>query len=117
MEIQQFIEQVLKIARENGYRIETNRDGLAQIDFGNKKLHAGHLRAVFPEIMEDGAAIAEIIERAAPGRPCAHKPMKEIIGEIRNRRRDLKNLGIRENAGQPAAQPDVRIIEPSRRSE
>ncbi len=84
MDIQQFIDQVVTISRKKGFRIETNRDGLTQIDFGNKKLHARHLREMFPEILEDGVTILTIIEKVAPGRPCTFKPMKEIITEIKN---------------------------------
>lgn len=87
MDIQQFIDQVVKIAREKGFRIETNRDGLTQIDFGNKKLHSQHLRAMFPEILKDDVVISAIIENVAPGRPCTFKPMKEIIEEIMNPKR------------------------------
>ena len=84
MDKTQFVNLVVTIARKNGWRIETNRDGLTQIDFGNKKLHARHLEAMFPEILEDGASISTIIDKIAPGRPCTFKPMREIIAEIKN---------------------------------
>ena len=84
MDFQQFIDEVVAIARKKGFRIETNRDGLTQIHFGNKKLHARHLRAMYPEIMEDGVTVSTIIEKVAPGRPCTFKPMKEIIAEMKN---------------------------------
>ncbi len=87
MDIQQFVDRVVKIAREKGFQIETNRDGITQIDFGNKKLHARHLRAMFPVILEDGVAIPTIIEKVAPGRPCTFKPMKEIVEEIKHPKR------------------------------
>ncbi len=90
MEIHQFIDQVVSMARKKGFRIETNRDGLTQIDFGNKKLHVGHLQEIFPEILEDGATISTIIEKVAPGRPCTFKPMKEIIAEIKDRKVSLQ---------------------------
>lgn len=83
MNITQFVNLVVTIARKNGWRIETNRDGLTQIDFGNKKLHSRHLEAMFPEILQDGASISGIIEKIAPGRPCTFKPMREIIAEIK----------------------------------
>lgn len=84
MESWQFVEQVVEIARWTGFKIETNRDGLPQIDFGHKKLHAGHLLRVFPEILEKDANVAMVIERVAPGRPCTHKPMREIVAQIVN---------------------------------
>ena len=99
MDIQQFIDQVVKIARDKGFRIETNRDGRTQIDFGNKKLHALHLRAMFPEIVEDGVAISTIIEKVAPGRPCTFKPMKEIIEEIKNPKRTPIGIEVCEMNG------------------
>ncbi len=98
MDIQQFIDQVISIARKKGFRIETNRDGLTQIDFGNKKLHARHLRAMFPAILEDGVAISIIIEKVAPGRPCTFKPMKEIIAEIKNPKRVATGIEVCEGA-------------------
>lgn len=85
MESQQFIERVVEISRRKGFKIETNRDGLTQIDFGNKKLHVGHLKQMFPEIFQPAADIPKLIERIAPGRPCSHKPMKEIVAEIMGR--------------------------------
>ncbi len=84
MDTQQFVEQVVTIARTKGFRIETNREGLTQIDFGNKKLHSRHLQAMYPEIMDDGVTISQIIEKVAPGRPCTFKPMKEIISDMKN---------------------------------
>jgi hypothetical protein len=83
----QFVDLVLTIARKNGWRIETNRDGLTQIDFGNKKLHARHLEAMFPEILGDGASVSGIIDKIAPGRPCTFGPMRAIIAEIKNHER------------------------------
>lgn len=79
---QRFIRDVVETARQRGFKIETNRDGLVQIDFGNKKLHAGHLSRLFPDILEAGADVAGLIERVAPGRPCTHRPMREIISEL-----------------------------------
>ena len=34
MDCEQFIDRVVNAARQCGYRIEINRDGLRQIDFG-----------------------------------------------------------------------------------
>ena len=98
MGIQQFIDEAVEIARQKGFRIETNRDGLTQIDFGNKKLHARHLRSMFPEILEDGVVISTIIEKVAPGRPCTFKPMKEIIAEIKNPKRVAAGIEVCEGS-------------------
>ena len=64
-----------------GYWIEPSRNGV-QIDFGHKKLHEGHLRALFPDILAKGVNVAKLIETVAPGRPCVHRPMREIIAQI-----------------------------------
>ena len=82
---EKFITLVPEIARSMGYTIERNRDGLDQIDFGHKKLHAGHLAKLYPEILLPGARVSALINQAAPGRPCTHRPMKAIIDEIFSR--------------------------------
>ena len=82
MEIHQFISRVTDIARNEGYPVALNRNGQDQIDFGHKKLHSGHLVQLFPRILEPGVNISILIESVAPGRPCSHRPMKEIIQKI-----------------------------------
>ena len=80
---QEFINEVFTIARKNGYVIEKNaRNGRDQIDFGNKKLHEGHLEHLYPKILMSGSNVSGLIEKVAPGRPCTHKPMKEILSQI-----------------------------------
>ena len=82
-ELEEFIDDVFRIARERGYRIETNqRNSLPQIDFGIKKLHLGHIQKLYPDVLKENSRINELIERIAPGRPCSHKPFKEIIEQI-----------------------------------
>jgi hypothetical protein len=83
MDKTQFVNLVIEIARLNGWRIETNRHGLTQIDFGHKKLHARHLEDMFPAILQDAASVPAIIEKVAPGRPCTFKPMRHIIARIK----------------------------------
>ena len=79
----EFIKEVVRIARSFGYRIENKfRTTLVQIDFGHKKLHEGHLKAMFPQILQPGANVARLIEDVAPGRPCAHQPMKKILARL-----------------------------------
>ena len=81
---EQFINEVIRIASQRGYKIESNaRSGLAQIDFGNKKLHTGHLASLFPVIISDNVNIPSVIDQVALGRPCTHKPMREIIEQMR----------------------------------
>ena len=80
-----FVKEVLKIAEDSGYTIEIGkRNKLQQIDFGNKKLHAEHLEKLYPEILSKDANIATLINNVAPGRPCAHKPMRKIIEQLLN---------------------------------
>ena len=85
MNKEQFINSVVKIASEHGHGVETNKFGLRQIDFVHKKLHEGHLAKLYPEILQSDARIAVLIDRVAPGRTCAHKPMRKIIAEIINK--------------------------------
>ena len=78
-----FLNDVLRIARNEGYTIETlHRTNVPQIDFGHKKLHGNHIRALFPVVLEHDANINGLIERIAPGRPCSHVPFRKIIEQI-----------------------------------
>ena len=79
----QFIDAVIEEARKAGYSIEASRNG-RQIDFGNKKLHEKHLRNLYPAILADGGNVSGVIDRIAPGRPCTHRPMKDIIAKIKS---------------------------------
>jgi len=82
MDSKQFVDTVVNIARQNGFEVEINRNDLIQIDFGNKKLHTKHLEQLYPAILQNGANVGELIDNVAPGRPCTHSPMKQIIAEI-----------------------------------
>jgi hypothetical protein len=82
MNQEEFIDQVVRVARAGGFKIEINRNNQMQIDFGNKKLHSGHLAQLFPDILSRDANIAKLIEAVAPGRPCTHKPMREIVAKL-----------------------------------
>lgn len=80
---EEFITEVIRLAEVNGYTVEKNvRNGLDQINFGHKKLHAGHLKRLYPHILEKTINISKEIEKVAPGRPCTHKPMRKIIEQI-----------------------------------
>jgi hypothetical protein len=78
----EFVSKVLQIARTEGYPVKPNRDGRLQVDFGHKQLHEEHLRQLYPGILADRADINTLIERIAPGRPCAHKPRRAIIAKL-----------------------------------
>ncbi len=81
MDQETFIKNIIKIAKTHGYQVEESNNGL-QIDFGNKKLHEGHLDRLYPDILQPNANINKLIDAVAPGRPCSHKPMREIIAEL-----------------------------------
>lgn len=84
---QDFLADVLQIAGELGYTLETCRGrGYSQIDFGNKKLHADHIQKLYPAVLEPNADIKELIEQVAPGRPCTHAPFSGIVRRIRAKR-------------------------------
>ena len=83
MSEEDFIRRVLQIARADGYPVARNRDGFLQIDFGHKKLHEQHLRKMYPNVLSGYQSISQLIDNVAPGRPCAHKPMREIIMKLR----------------------------------
>lgn len=84
-----FIEDVFRIARARGQTIETNRrNNLRQIDFGHKKLHEGYIKELYPDVLFKDAKISDLIESVAPGRPCSHKPFREIIEQIHKERKD-----------------------------
>lgn len=75
------VDMIIDEARKRGYAIEDSRNG-RQINFGHKKLHEGHLTALCPDIFCLDARIPTLINKVAPGRPCAHKPMREIVESI-----------------------------------
>lgn len=84
----EFIDAVIDGARKrNDCEIEDSRNG-RQICFKDddghtvKKLHEGHLTELYPAILEPDAHIPTLIEAIAPGRPCTHKPMREIVEGI-----------------------------------
>ncbi len=74
-----FINGVLHIAKERKYPVKVNREGFHQIDFGHKQLHEGHLRKLYQTMLKN---IPSLIEEIAPGRPCAHKPTREIVDQL-----------------------------------
>jgi hypothetical protein len=82
MNLTSFIDKVLQLAKENGWTLEHTQAGLRQIDFGHKKLHENHLKALYPTILEPKAHIPSLINKVAPGRPCTHKPMRIIITKV-----------------------------------
>ena len=88
---EQYLEAIFKIAAKLKYTVELNRDGLRQIDFGHKKLHEGHLEKLYPDILKADAHLPTLIEMVAPGRPCAHRPMREIIEEMTRKFFDSNN--------------------------
>lgn len=81
------MEDVFRIAEDIGYKIETTRGkGYPQIDFGTKKLHSEHIKKLYPDALKSDARIARLVESVAPGRPCTHRPSREIVEHIRDER-------------------------------
>jgi hypothetical protein len=78
----EFVDAIVETARSKGYSIANSRHG-RQIDFGHKKLHEGHLRQLYPGILAKGARIPSLIDAIAPGRPCSHRPMREIVATVK----------------------------------
>lgn len=78
----EFIDAVIFEAQRHGYLVESSRNG-RQIDFGHKKLHEKHLCRPYPAILREDMDIAGLIDVVALGRPCSHRPMKEILARIR----------------------------------
>lgn len=84
-----FVEAVLEAARQRGLRVCVNRDGLDQICFNEKSkksLHRGHLEQLHPAILRSGLSKSQmnaLIEQVAPGRPCTHRGMREIVAQLR----------------------------------
>jgi len=56
---------------------------LKQIVFDYKKLHAGHIQQLYPDILTRTEELPKLIEKVAPGKPCTHRPMREIINQIK----------------------------------
>jgi len=77
-----FVNLTIEEAVKRGYPIEERTRHGRQINFGHKKLHEQHLRALYPAIIQPGANIPALIDAVAPGRPCTHKPMREIIRSL-----------------------------------
>ena len=96
---EQFIDTVIDVAKKHGYPVRINRYNQWQIDFGHKQLHEGHLAKLYPDILKEDVNIRKLIERVAPGRPCTHRPMEEIMRDIQSRGRD---------AGCPAPPAQIR---------
>ena len=81
MKATECVDMIIHGARKKGYTIEDSENG-RQINFGHKKLHEGHLAELCPDIFRPDAHIPTLINKVAPGRPCAHKPMREIVESI-----------------------------------
>ena len=76
MDVDEYEDKFFETAEEMGHKIEICKGGPSrggrQIDFGNKKLHAGHVRKLYPLIRKKGLPISyEGFNELVPGRPCA----------------------------------------------
>jgi len=83
----EFQSDVLRIAKSHGYKVEfLQGTDIPQVDFGHKKLHGKHFRALFPGVLADNTDINKLIEKIAPGRPCTHLPFRKIVKQIKHER-------------------------------
>ena len=80
----EFVDTVVAEAQQQGYTVSSCRNG-RQINFGHKKLHEGHLRSLYPAILGDAVSVSTLIDAVAPGRPCSHRPMREILAVVKNK--------------------------------
>ena len=86
---EQFSDVVFEVARQQGYKIEITPSSLRQIDFGHKKLNEGHIRKLYPNALNADTHLPALIEEVAPGRPCTHRPIREIIEAMTNQQRAI----------------------------
>lgn len=87
MKVEDYVNIFFVTAKEMGYQIEMCKRGKArgqlQINFGNKKLHADHIRRLYDLIEEKGLSFSyKDFEKIVPGRPCVIKGFKEINESI-----------------------------------
>ncbi len=76
MNVWEYEDKFFEIAKKMGFEIEICKAGKfkgeRQLDFGNKKLHAGHIRKLYQIVKDKGPKISDRdLEKVAPGRPCA----------------------------------------------
>lgn len=76
MNVEEYVNTFFETAKRMGYEIETCQrgdfKGEKQIDFGTKKLHAGHLRMLYSVVKEKGPNVTDVdFESIVDGRPCA----------------------------------------------
>ena len=80
----EFIEEVLGMARRLGFTISANRrNGEPEIDFGDRRLRAEQIGALWPAILAPGADVAAQLDKVASGRECAHGPLRDILAQLR----------------------------------
>lgn len=83
LSINEYTRRFFEIAEDLGYKIEPcqagSSKGKKQVVFKHKKLHADHLRKLYPLVVSKGSEVPyEDFKRIVPGRPCAHKPFDKI---------------------------------------
>lgn len=89
MNVDEFVHRIFEIADEMGLLVEDRRPGKS-ICFNpnsDKWLNEGHLRSLFPMILEPGISDTQVnrmIEGVAPGRPCTHVGMRSILQRLQS---------------------------------
>ena len=89
MEKDEFVAAVFEAATQDGLKIDVDRKGRKRIWFNpnsRKYLDEERIAALHPAILQPGIGSGEmnrLIESVAPGRPCTHVGMREIVERIR----------------------------------
>lgn len=89
MEKDEFVAAVFEAAKHDGLQIDVDRKGRKRIWFNLKSrkcLDEERIAALHPDILGPGLRerdMNELIEAAAPGRPCTHVGMRRIVERIR----------------------------------
>lgn len=83
MNAEEYVNKFFETAKSLGYEIETCQSGQfrgeKQIDFGVKKLHASHLRKLYPLVKKKGDSLSSgDFKKIVSGRPCAIPFFKKI---------------------------------------
>lgn len=86
MNVWEYEDKFFETAKKIGLKIETCQAGKfkgeRQLDFGNKKLHAGHIRKLFEIVKKNKEISHNDFEKVVPGRPCAIPFFNKINNEI-----------------------------------
>lgn len=95
----EFVQRAFEIAERGGLTVEVRRPGKSICFNSNsgKWLNEGHLRSLFPMILEPGISDTQVnrmIEDVAPGRPCTHVGMRSILQKLQSEAGSVSGLVV-----------------------